>query len=55
MLVIDAGTLRRRTVTLGARNAEMTSVTSGLSEGDRVIQHPAEKLREGDRVQAPTD
>lgn len=55
VLVNDAGTLRRRTVTLGARNAEQTSVSAGLSEGDRVIQHPAEKLREGDRVQAPTD
>lgn len=52
VLVNDAGTLSRRTVTLGARNAVMTSVTSGLAEGDRVIQHPSESLREGDRVQA---
>lgn len=55
VLVNDAGTLRRRAVTLGARNAEMTSVTSGLREGESVVQHPAESLREGDRVQALAD
>lgn len=52
VLVNDGGILRRRAVTLGARNAIMTSVTSGLAEGDRVIEHPSESLREGDRVQA---
>lgn len=51
VLVVDDGIIRRRHVTLGARSALMTVVLSGLSEGDRIVQHPSESLREGERVE----
>lgn len=51
VLVIDNGRLRRQQVTLGHRSALMASVTAGLRQGDRLVQHPSETLREGDRVE----
>lgn len=51
VLVVDAGFIRRRRVELGARSSLMTVVTSGLVDGDYIVQHPAENLRDGDRVE----
>jgi len=51
VLVVDDGIIRRRHVTLGARSALMTVVTSGLQNAERIVQHPSENLREGDRVE----
>jgi multidrug efflux pump subunit AcrA (membrane-fusion protein) len=48
--VVEDGIIRRRPVTLGARSALMTVVTSGLSDGEHIVQHPSENLREGDSV-----
>jgi HlyD family secretion protein len=50
VLVVEDGIIRRRPVTLGARSALMTVVTSGLSDGEHIVQHPSENLREGDSV-----
>jgi HlyD family secretion protein len=50
VLVVEAGIIRRRPVTLGARSALMTVVASGLDVGDHIVQHPSENLREGDSV-----
>jgi HlyD family secretion protein len=50
VLVVEDGIIRRRPVKLGARSALMTVVTSGLSDGEHIVQHPSENLREGDSV-----
>jgi HlyD family secretion protein len=51
--VIEAGRLRRRSVTTGAGNWEWTEVTSGLTPGDLVILPTESKLlREGLKVNA---
>lgn len=50
VLLVEDGIIRRRPVKLGARSALMTVVTSGLSDGEHIVQHPSENLREGDSV-----
>ncbi|MEY3386450.1 MAG: hypothetical protein RIR53_1261 [Bacteroidota bacterium] len=50
VFVVYAGIVQRKDVTLGERNALLTAITSGLSEGDHVIMHPSEKIRPGDNV-----
>ncbi|WP_417450006.1 efflux RND transporter periplasmic adaptor subunit [Kordiimonas sp.] len=47
--IVDAKALHT-TVQLGRMNDESAEVLSGLSEGDQVVLHPAESLREGVRV-----
>ena len=51
VMAVEGGVIRRRHVTLGARSALMTVVTSGLADGEHIVQHPSESLREGDRVE----
>lgn len=50
--VIDAGRARRRALRLGERNDEQAQVLDGLREGDLVVLHPSEAVREGVRVRA---
>lgn len=50
VLVNADGVANMRAVQLGARNAMLTVVTSGLTRGERVIVHPPESLADGDHV-----
>jgi HlyD family secretion protein len=47
------GVARQVVVTIGERNERMAQVLDGLSEGDRVIVHPGDKVVDGVRI-APT-
>jgi HlyD family secretion protein len=50
VFVVDEGRARLRAVTVGLRNDLEAQVTDGLDEGDRVIVHPSDRVREGIRV-----
>lgn len=50
--VIDEGRARQRAVRLGERNDDRAQVLGGLREGDPVVLHPSEAVREGARVRA---
>jgi len=43
---------RRQPVNLGRRNQQQAEVVEGLQEGDRVVLHPAESVREGVRLRS---
>jgi RND family efflux transporter MFP subunit len=48
---VDAnGTAELRLIRTGSADADRVEVLSGLSEGERVVLHPAERLRDGDRL-----
>jgi HlyD family secretion protein len=51
---MTGGRARLRSVTLGHRGARETEVLSGLGQGDTVIVHPDDRMRDGIRV-APRD
>jgi len=46
----EGGTARDRKVETGDNNGIMAEVLSGLEEGERVILHPSEKIRDGVKV-----
>lgn len=48
---VDNGTARKRTVTLGARSALLSSIADGLADGETVILHPPEALEDGALVE----
>jgi HlyD family secretion protein len=41
------GRARTTVVKIGHRNNRMAEVSSGLSEGDRVVLHPSDRVKEG--------
>ena len=43
----DGDTVTRVPVELGRRNGHFATVTSGLSEGDKVVVHPSDELADG--------
>ena len=43
----DGDTVTRVPVELGPRNGRFATVTSGLSEGDKVVVHPSDELADG--------
>jgi HlyD family secretion protein len=47
---VEKGKARERSVQVGKRNGLSAEVLSGLSEGDSVIVHPSEEIRDGTRV-----
>lgn len=47
VFVVDGGFARKRVVEAGHRNGLVAEVLSGLREGDRVIPHPDDKIRDG--------
>ena len=47
---VDDGRARSRLVTLGPMNDRHAQVTDGLTETDRVILHPSDRVRDGIRV-----
>jgi HlyD family secretion protein len=49
---VEKGKARVRPVQVGKRNGLSAEVLSGLSEGDSVIVHPSEQIRDGTRVRA---
>jgi len=47
---LQAGRVRRRTVTLGERSDTMAQVLGGLAAGDTVVVYPGDAITEGARV-----
>ena len=50
VLRLDGDRVRRVTVTVRDRNAELAWVQDGVSAGDRVVLYPGAPLADGDRV-----
>ena len=50
VFVVDGGRARIRPVKIGHRNGLTAEITEGLSEQDRVISHPDDRVRDGVRV-----
>lgn len=50
VFIIENGRAVRRSVEIGQQAGLSTEITSGLSEGDQVIIHPASSLEDGSRV-----
>ena len=50
VFVVDGGRARIRHVKIGHRNGLIAEITDGLSEQDRVISHPDDRVRDGVRV-----
>ncbi|HVS15140.1 MAG TPA: HlyD family efflux transporter periplasmic adaptor subunit [Thermoanaerobaculia bacterium] len=47
---VEGGRAALRRVEIGARSARLAQVLDGLQEGDRVIVHPGDRVRDGARV-----
>ncbi|MGE3800221.1 MAG: efflux RND transporter periplasmic adaptor subunit [Candidatus Kapaibacterium sp.] len=47
VFVVEDGIARKRTVTIGHRNAFEVEVVEGLNEGDQVILHPSNQIEDG--------
>ena len=52
VFVAADGAAERRIVTVGKRNGLEAEITDGLSEGERVILHPGDRVVDGVRVEA---
>jgi len=50
VFVVENGNARRRTITVGHQNTEVTEVLGGLDDGETVILHPANKIVDGTNV-----
>jgi len=48
--VPEGGRARRRTVEIGRRNGLVAQILSGLAEGETVITHPSDQIKEGTRI-----
>ncbi|NTU54567.1 MAG: HlyD family efflux transporter periplasmic adaptor subunit, partial [Chlorobiaceae bacterium] len=55
LFVIEGDRARIRKVTIGKRGADMVEVLGGLREGERVITHPPNELKEDMRVEERRD
>lgn len=51
VFIVDEGRARLREVQIGRRTGMQAQVVGGLTEGDRVILHPSDAVRDGGRVQ----
>lgn len=49
-VVLENGTVERRTVGIGAKTSEGIAISSGLSSGERVVVGDLEKLKDGSHV-----
>lgn len=52
--VVEGSRARLRSVTTGQSNGLETEITSGLTEGDRVVIYPGDRVTDGSRVRALT-
>lgn len=50
VFVVEGGKVHQRKVKLGRRNGTKAQVLSGLTQGERVVVHPTDKVVEGVRV-----
>ena len=50
VFIVKNGRASTVTVTIGRRNGRTAEVLSGLSEGDRVVLHPSDRIKKGVRV-----
>ncbi len=50
VFIMNEGQAEARTIEVGQRNGLIAQVLSGLTEGDRVINHPSEEIEQGSRV-----
>ncbi len=50
VFVVEDGKAKLRIIELGEQNDRAAQVLSGLAEGDRVILHPSESVRDGVRI-----
>jgi HlyD family secretion protein len=50
VFVVDGGRARERIVELGRRNSTDAQITTGLDDGQAVVLHPPDTLRDGVRV-----
>ena len=50
VFAVKDGRARTATIQVGHRNRVMVEVVSGLSDGDRVVLHPSDRIAEGRRV-----
>jgi len=48
--VDDGGRLKRTEVTIGRSDGILTELLGGLEEGAKVVSHPSDQLREGQRI-----
>ena len=51
VFVVDGGTARARTVTIGQRNDVEAEVTGGLEAGAQVVAYPSDQITDGSRVE----
>lgn len=47
---LSSGRARTTPVTVGHRNNRFAEILSGLSEGDKVVMHPSDRVRDGARI-----
>lgn len=52
VFVVESGRARRRVVEIGHRNQTEVEILRGVSEGDEVILHPSNQMRDGVRVRS---
>jgi HlyD family secretion protein len=52
VFVLEAGRIASREVQVGREGGGRTEVTGGLAEGDLVVRHPSDRLKEGARARA---
>ena len=50
VFVVDGGRARLRLVELAERNLRGARVAAGLAEGERIVLHPSDRIRDGVRV-----
>lgn len=50
VFAVHEGRTRTTRVETGHRNSRMVEIVSGLSEGDQVVLHPSDRIKEGVRV-----
>jgi RND family efflux transporter MFP subunit len=54
-VLLENGTVERRTVNVGAKTSEGITISSGLSKGERVVVGDLGKLKDGNRVSVVPD
>ena len=50
VFAVEGGRAKRRAVTLGQRNGLAAQILTNLTEGERVISHPSDRIEDGVRI-----